>query len=82
MLSVSPMLDALYSIVEIKFINCLAELMRQLDGAVRWDRVNRHFKVIDLAGGNMWNRHQLECDFNQSAFRIRPTCCISTYWQG
>jgi hypothetical protein len=48
-----------------------------VDCAVRWNRVNRHFNVIDLAGGNLWNRHQLECGFNQSAFRIRPTCCIN-----
>ena len=39
----------------------------------RWNRVNRHFKVIDLAGDNLWNRYRLECAFNQSAFRIRPT---------
>ena len=25
--------------------------------AVRWNRVNRHFNVIDLACGNLWNRH-------------------------
>ena len=42
----------------------------------RWNRVNRHFNVIDLAGGNLWNRHRLECDFNHSAFRIRPNRCI------
>uniref|UniRef100_A0A8C7PXT3 Beta-galactosidase n=1 Tax=Oncorhynchus mykiss TaxID=8022 RepID=A0A8C7PXT3_ONCMY len=40
---------------------------------VRWNRVNRHFNIIDLAGGNLSNRHRLECGFNQSAFRIRPT---------
>ena len=63
-------------IVEIKFINCLAGLMRQWiaqsDGTV-----NRHLNVIDLADGNLWNRHRLECGFNQSAFRIRPTCCTN-----
>ena len=60
-------------IVEIKFIKCLAGLMRQ------WNRMNRYFNVIDLAGGNMWNRHCLECGFSQSAFRIRPTHCIVSY---
>jgi hypothetical protein len=50
-----------------------------LDCAVRWKRVNRHFNTIDLAGGNLWNRHWLECGFNQSAFRIRPTRCINVH---
>jgi hypothetical protein len=50
-----------------------------VDCAVRWNRVNRHFNVIDLAGGNLWNRHLLEWGFNQSAFRIRPTHCIIMY---
>jgi hypothetical protein len=63
-------------VVEIKFINCLAGLMRhwiaQSDG-----RVNRHFKVIDLASGNLWNRHRLECGFNQSAFSI--SCIMNNY---
>ena len=39
-------------IVEINFINCLAGLMRQ------WNRVNRHFNVIDLITcgiDNGWN---------------------------
>ena len=43
-----------------------------VDCAVRWNRVNRHFNVIDLAGGNLWIRHRLECGFNPSAFWIRP----------
>jgi hypothetical protein len=61
-------------IVKIKFINCLAGLIAQIvDCAVRWNSVNRHFNLIDLAGG----RHRLECIFNQSAFRIRPTHCIN-----
>lgn len=45
--------------MEIKFINCLTGLMR------------KHFNVIDLAEGNLWNRHPLEYGFNQSASRIR-----------
>jgi hypothetical protein len=44
-----------------------------VDCAVRLNRVNRHFNIIDLAGGNLLNRHWVECGFNQSAFRIRPT---------
>lgn len=47
-----------------------------VDCTVRWKRVNRHFNVIGLAGGNLWNRHLLESAFNQSAFRIRTTRCI------
>ena len=43
---------------------------------VRWNRVNRHLKVIDLASGNLRNRHQLKCSFTQSAFRTSPTRCI------
>ena len=62
-------------IVEIKFLNCLAD--ETVDCAVRWNRVNRHFNIIDLAGGNLWNRLRLVCGFNQSAFRIRPTRCIT-----
>ena len=41
------------------------------------NRVKRHFNVIDLAGGILWTRHRLECGFKQSAFRIRPTRCIT-----
>ena len=48
-----------------------------VDCTVRWNRVNRHFKIVDLAGGKLWN--QLECGFNQSAFRFRPTRCIIYY---
>ena len=36
--------------IVIKFINCLAD--ETVDCAVRWNRVNRHFNVIDVAGGN------------------------------
>ena len=50
-------------IVEIKFINCWAD--ETVDCTVRWNRVNRHFNITELASGN--------CGFNQSAFRIRPT---------
>ena len=28
-----------------------------VDSAVRWNVVNRYNNVIDLAGGNLWNRH-------------------------
>jgi hypothetical protein len=63
-------------IVEIKFLNCLAGLMI-VDCAVRWNRVNRRINILALAGGNLWNRHQLECSCNQSGPRIRPTCCIN-----
>ena len=44
--------------------------------AVRWNRVNRHFNVIALAGGNLWNKPWLECGFNQSTSRIRRTRCV------
>ena len=50
-------------IAEIKLINCLAGLMRQSIAAVRWNRVNRHFNIIDLDTG--WNN-----GFNHSSFRI------------
>ena len=50
-----------------------------VDCAVRWNRVNWHFNIIDLAGGNLWNRHWLEWGFNQSAFRIRPTSCMKYF---
>jgi hypothetical protein len=46
-----------------------------VDFAVRWNRVNRHFNIIYLASGNLWNRHWLEGCFNQSSFRIRPSHC-------
>ena len=39
------------------------------------EQSNRYINVIDLAGGNLWNRHWLECALNQSAFKIKPTCC-------
>jgi hypothetical protein len=42
-----------------------------VDCAVRWNRVNINFNVIDLAGDNLWNRHRLE------PIRIGPTCCIN-----
>ena len=43
-----------------------------VDCTVRWNRVNRHFNIIDLAGGKLWNRQQLAWGFNLSAFTIRP----------
>ena len=46
-----------------------------VDCAVRWNRVNRHFNVLDLAGGNLWNRHRLEC-FNQSVLAYLSTECL------
>ena len=52
-----------------------------VDCAVRWNRVNRHFNVIDFTGVNLWNRHRLECSFNQSAFRIRPSRCINEEYE-
>jgi hypothetical protein len=39
--------------------------------------VNRYFSFIELVGGKLWNRLRLDCDFNQSAFMIRPTRCIN-----
>ena len=48
-----------------------------VDCAVRWNRVNKHFNVIALVSGNLWNRQRLECGFNQSASIIRPTYCIT-----
>lgn len=66
-------------LVEMKFINCPYGLMRQW---ITQNRVNRHFNFIALAGGNLWNRHRLECGFNQSASRTRPTHCTITYNAG
>ena len=43
---------------------------------------NRHFNVEDLAGGNLWCRHRLECCFNQSAFRIWSARCINCHRNG
>ena len=68
-------------------IHCLISPARQVinspgwadetvDCTVRWNRLNRHFNIIYLAGWNLWNRHRLECAFNQLAYRIRPTRCI------
>ena len=31
-----------------------------MDWAVRWNRLNRHLNVIELAGSNLWNGHRLE----------------------
>jgi hypothetical protein len=41
-------------IVVIQFINCLAGLMRQWIS--HWNRANRQFNGIALAGNNLWKR--------------------------
>jgi hypothetical protein len=69
------MLDYFYSGDKVYNVPGWAD--ETVDSTVRWNRVNRHFNFIDLATGNLWNGHRLECGFNQSAFRIRPTCCIT-----
>ena len=68
-------LDAFYNVDLVYKLPGWAD--ETVDSTVRWNRVIKHFHVIDLAGGNLWNRHCLECGFNQSASRIRPTCCIN-----
>jgi hypothetical protein len=62
-----------------KFIQLSGWVDETVDCAMRWNRVNRHFYIIALPGGNWWNRHQLECGLNQSVSRIRPTRCINTH---
>ena len=68
-------LDAFYSRDQVYKLPGWAD--ETVDCEVKWNRVKRHFNIIDLAGGNLWNRHRLERAFNQSAFRIRPTRCIN-----
>ena len=65
-------------IVEIQVYKLPGWADETVDRTVRWNRVNRYYDVIDLAGDNLWNRHQLECAFNQSAFSIRPTRGITS----
>ena len=48
-------LDAFYSGDQVYKVPGWAD--KTMDCAVRWNRVNRHFNVIDLAGDNLWNRH-------------------------
>ena len=67
-------LDAFYSRDQVYELPGWAD--ETVDCAVRWNRVKRHFNVIALAGGKLWNRHRLECSSNQSASRIRPTHCV------
>jgi hypothetical protein len=74
---VYKLLDAFYSGDQVYKLLGWAD--ETVDCAVSWNRVNRHFNGIDLAGGNLWNRNRLECGFNQSAFRIRSTHCIMVY---
>ena len=43
-----------------------------LDCVIRWNRVNRHINIIDLSGGNLWNRHGRNAVLTNQHSRLDP----------